>query len=235
MEEMAMEIKQKVYQTKAESLDQKGRVLIAVNAFNNVDSDGDISAPGSFKKTLKESFDRVRWFLNHDITLLLGVPVKGYEDAGYLKMEAQFNLEKQIAKDTYEDYKLYQEYGKSLEHSVGLQAIKYTIDQDKQTRTITEWKLWEFSTLTAWGANENTPLLGIKSAGDLLKDLTDDQVREVLNKMNNGNYSDARKKAADQAYKSLFVEPSRYTLDERADMRTILKLIHIDTNIQRNG
>ena len=73
-------VKQKIYQSKAANLDTKGRVLIAVNAFGNTDSDGDISAPGSFKKTLKENFNRVRWFLNHDTTILLGVPIKGYEE-----------------------------------------------------------------------------------------------------------------------------------------------------------
>lgn len=218
-----MEIKQKIYQTKAEDIDRKGRVLIAVNAFGNVDSDNDISAPGSFTKTLKEHFDRVRWFLNHDVTILLGVPVKGTEDREYLKMEAQFNLEKQIARDTYEDYKLFAEYGKSLEHSVGLQAVKFTIDRDKGTRTVTEWKLWEFSTLTHWGANENTPLLGIKS----LMQTDPDLAAQILSRMNTGNYSDTRKRQAEQMQKSLFIEPSRVTLKEMVDMQELCKLIKI--------
>lgn len=225
-----MEIKHKVFSTKADALETKGRVLIAVNAFGNTDSDNDISAPGSFKKTLKESFNRVRWFLNHDVTILLGVPVKGYEDANYLIMEAQFNLEKQIARDTYEDYKLYAEYGKSLEHSVGLEPIKYTIDQTKVVRTVTEWKLWEFSTLTHWGSNSNTPMLGIKSADQLLRQFNDpEMVKQILSKMNAGPYSDDRKKAAEVHYKSLFVEPSRLTLDDKADMKQLCRLIKINS------
>ena len=174
-----MEIKQKIFESKAVDLDRKGQVLIAVNAFGNTDSDGDISLAGSFKKTLKENFDRVRWFLNHDVTILLGVPIKGYEEGKYLKMQAQFNLEKQIARDTYEDYKLYAEHGKSLEHSVGLQAIKYAIDNETRVRSVSEWKLWEFSTLTHWGANSDTPLLGIKGLLDQMS--------------NNQRYSDERK------------------------------------------
>jgi HK97 family phage prohead protease len=204
-----MEIKQKLYSTKAEDLDKKGRVLIAVNAFDNVDADGDISKPGSFKKTLAENFNRVRWFLNHDVTILLGVPIKGYEEGNHLKMQAQFNLEKQVARDTYEDYKLYAEHGKSLEHSVGLQAIKWAIDETKGIRTISEWKLWEFSTLTHWGANENTPLLGIK------------QLEQMAN---NPNYSDDRKRTIEHTYKALFVEPARSTLDDKAAMQEITKL-----------
>jgi len=205
-----MEIKQKIYQSKAVDLDRKGQVLIAVNAFGNQDSDFDISMPGSFKKTLKENFDRVRWFLNHDVTKLLGVPIKGFEEGDYLKMQAQFNLEKEISRDTYEDYKLYAEHGKSLEHSVGLQAIKFTTDNATGTRSISEWKLWEFSTLTHWGANENTPLLGIKN--DL----------EIMG--NNPRYSDNRKKTIEKAQKALFIEPSRVTLDQKSAMQTIFKL-----------
>lgn len=205
-----MEIKQKIFESKAVDLDKKGQVLIAVNAFGNTDSDGDISLPGSFRKTLKENFDRVRWFLNHDVTILLGVPIKGFEEGNYLKMHAQFNLEKQIARDTYEDYKLYAEHGKSLEHSVGLQAIKYAIDNETGTRSVSEWKLWEFSTLTHWGANSNTPLLGIKGALEQMG--------------NNSRYSDDRKKIIETAQKALFIEPSRQTLDQKAAMQTIFKL-----------
>ena len=181
-------------------LNNKGMVQIAVNAFNNEDSDGDISLPGSFKKTLKENFGRVRWFLNHDVTQLLGVPIKGYEQGDHLVMEAQFNLEKQLAKDTYQDYKLYAEHGKSLEHSVGVQAIKYDIDNESQVRKISEWKLWEFSTLTHWGANENTPMLGIKSK---------DELRQLIEEMaNNPNYSDTRKKTIENIYETLIIKPS---------------------------
>jgi len=207
-----MEIKQKIYESKAIDLDKKGQVLIAVNAFGNVDSDNDISQPGSFKKTLKENFNRVRWFLNHDVTILLGVPVKGFEEGEYLIMQAQFNMEKQISRDTYEDYKLYDEYGKSLEHSVGLQAIKWTYDENTGIRTIQEWKLWEFSTLTHWGANENTPLLGIKN---VLEDME-----------RNPNYSDARKNQINNIYESLFIEPTRITHREKADLQTVFELLN---------
>ena len=215
-------VRNKIYQTKAENLDEKGRVLIAVNAFGNTDSDGDISQTGSFKKTLAENFQRVRWFLNHDTSILLGVPIKGIEDQNYLKMEAQFNMSKQISVDTYEDYKLYQQYGKSLEHSVGLQAIKFSIDQEKGIRTVTEWKLWEFSTLTHWGANENTPLLSIKN---LLKGASVEEAKEILSKMNTGSYSDIRKKQSENIYESLFMEPSRITPKQKADLLKIKELL----------
>jgi HK97 family phage prohead protease len=151
---------QKLHKTKINDLDEKGRVVIAVNAFGNEDSDGDISVNGSFAKTLKENFGRVKWFLNHNRNLLLGVPIEGKEEGAYLKMTAQLNMEKQVSRDVYSDYKLYAEHGKTLEHSIGVDAIKRDASDSHK---VTEWKLWEFSTLTAWGANENTPLLAIKS------------------------------------------------------------------------
>ena len=107
-----------------DDLDEKGIVTVAANAFGNEDADGDISAPKSYTKTIKEHFNRVRWFLNHDNKILLGVPIEAQETQNYLKVRGQLNLQKEVSRDVYEDYKLYAQYGKSLEHSVMVQAIK---------------------------------------------------------------------------------------------------------------
>ena len=45
-----MEIINKSIATKANDVDEKGRVVIAVNAIGNEDSDGDISMPGSLTR-----------------------------------------------------------------------------------------------------------------------------------------------------------------------------------------
>ena len=109
---------------------------------------------------------------------------------------------------------LFAEHGKTLEHSIGVQAIKYDIDQEQGIRKVHEWKLWEFSTLTSWGANENTPLLGIKSIDDLQK---------VLEKMSNNNrYSDKRKQKVDETLETLFIKPSTMTLKEEAVMNDFI-------------
>jgi HK97 family phage prohead protease len=196
--------------TKAE-LGKKGMVKIAVNAFNNLDSDQDISRPGSFSKTLKENFDRVRWFLNHNVTQLLGVPVKGYETEKFLIMIARFNLSKEIGRDTYEDYKLYLSEGKTLEHSIGVQPVKFEVDQESGIRTVTEWKLWEFSTLTHWGANESTPLIGIKGR----------QRAEQM--LDNPNYSDSRK----YDLEALLTKPSRDTSETKAALTRFINLLNV--------
>ncbi len=67
----------KEYKSQVEDTDGKGRVVVAANAIGNEDSDGDISMKGSYTRTLKDDFTRLRWFLNHDTNILLGVPLEG--------------------------------------------------------------------------------------------------------------------------------------------------------------
>ena len=177
-----------LYKTKANDLDEaKGIVTVAVNGIGIVDSQNDISMPGSFTKTLSENIARMKWFLNHDVTQLLGVPLEGAEKDGNLVMVGQLNLAKQIGRDTLEDYKLFAAAGRTLEHSIGVQAIK----RDKEDpRKVLEWKMWEYSTLTNWGSNPQTFLVGIKndSPGDVRANI--EFIRQAL-KM---RYSDARLK-----------------------------------------
>lgn len=164
-------------------IDGKGRIIVAANAIGNVDSQKDRSMDGSFDKTLSENFSRLKWFLNHDPSILIGVPITGKQDSAYLKMEGQLNMNKQIGREVYEDYKLYAEHNKSLEHSIGVTAVKF--QQKGDIREVYEWKLWEYSTLTAWGANDNTPMLGMKSFEDV--QATIDWLELKLKK---GKYSD---------------------------------------------
>lgn len=163
-------------------LDQQGRVVVAANAFGNVDSDNDVSMPGSFDKTLSENFMRLKWYKNHNRNELLGVPIEGKATQDYLQITGQLNMNKQLSRDIYEDYKLYAEYGKTLEHSIGVDPIRYQDDQG--IRKVTQWKLWEYSTLTSWGANERTPMLDLKGASVL----SDIDFLEI--KLKKGNYTD---------------------------------------------
>lgn len=174
------------YRTKANDVDEKGIVTVAVNGIGVKDSQGDISMPGSFNKTLKEGMNRMKWFLNHDTTQLLGVPLHGEEKDGNLIMTGQLNLKKQIGRDILEDYKLYAEAGRTLEHSIGVKAIK----RDKaDPAKVIEWRMFEYSTLTSWGANPQTFLVNIKSA-------TQEQVKDAIDFLRKAcmqkGYSDER-------------------------------------------
>jgi len=173
-----------------DDLDAKGIVTVAANAFGNEDADGDISAEKSYTKTIKENFGRVRWFLNHDNKILLGVPIEAQETKNYLKVRGQLNLQKEVSRDVYEDYKLYAQYGKSLEHSVMVQAVKR---DENNKKVVLEWKWWEYSTLTNWGANSETPMLGIKSIKAI-----DDAINWLEIALKKGNYTDERAIKMDQ-------------------------------------
>lgn len=144
---------------KTKSNEVSGRVVtVAVNAFGNVDSQNDISVKGSFTKTLNENFKRIKHFLNHDYNKLIGCPLEGKEENGHLVMKSEL-AETQLANDVLNFYKLYQKNGLTLEHSIGVEAMQ----RDKNdTRKVLQWKMWEFSTLYNWGANEDTPLIDIK-------------------------------------------------------------------------
>lgn len=200
-------------ETTIKDVDEKGRVLVAANAIGNEDADKDISMPGSFNKTLSENFNRLKWFLNHDKTLLLGVPIEGKEVDNKLQMLGQLNMKKELSRDTYEDYKLYAEYGRSLEHSIGVEAIKK--EQKDSVRRVFEWKMWEYSTLTSWGANDQTELIGIKSSQDPAELIT-----WLSLKLKKGNYTDERFMQIENQLsilRSLCTEPEASTLKAKPE------------------
>ena len=226
-------IERKIFQAKVLDVDsKKGIVTNYDNAFNVVDTDGDISRKGAFAKTLTENVSRAKWFMNHDETKLLGVPfIEGTkeDDFGLLSVN-HLNTEKQLGKDMLSDYMLFKDYGRTLEHSIGYSTIKknpYDLGEGKKGRELIELKLYEKSTLTSWGANEFTPVVDIKSSKNIKAEL------EMIEQMftNNYNYSDERKRSAEELFNKLQslvdYEPGETThVDEPTDMeilQTILK------------
>ena len=141
-------------------VDNKGTVLFVANAFGVQDSYNEISLRGSFKKTLNESFDRLKYLYNHDVNKVIGVPIEGYENETGLIIKAVLNLDKDVGKNTYEDYRMSLEYGRSVEHSIRTMVIKST---GTNPRYIQEQRLAEVSYVPLMGSNSATPLLEMKS------------------------------------------------------------------------
>lgn len=180
------------YKTTVSDLDEKkGIVTIGVNGIGIEDSQGDISMPGSFTKTLKEGLkQRIKHLLDHDYHMQIGVPVEGYETDRDLVFVSALNLEKQVSRDVYSDYKFNAEHGRTMEHSIGVTAVKR---DNADSRKVLEWKLYEYSTLNAWGANPRTGLIDIKTA-------TADDVRrsvEMVKEAMKERYSEERLKNLD--------------------------------------
>lgn len=146
--------------------------------FNNVDSDGDIIRPGTFTKTIKEqgpesSLPRIKHLLNHDPSQPLGKLTKLYEDGTGLAYESQVG-----SHELGEDFIKMIESGLITEHSIGFKIVKRNQIQSYENYLknpqlgqfeITEVKLFEGSSLTAWGANPLTPITSLKSETEIEK------------------------------------------------------------------
>ncbi len=155
---------------------KQGIVTGYFSKFNNVDADGDIIRPGAFTKTIKEqgpqsSLPRIKHLLNHDPSLPLGVLKSLTEDNYGLAYESQIG-----SHEGGEDFIKMVESGLITEHSIGFKIIKrnqiqsyenYLKNPSAGQYEITEIKLYEGSSLTAWGANPLTPITSLKSMNDI--------------------------------------------------------------------
>ena len=173
-----------LFKTKPTDVDEKGIVKVAVNGIGIKDSDGDISSPGSFSKTLQENFNRCKWFLNHDKTKLLGCPIEGVEEDGQSGHDRADQSKEADRRRDAGGLQAIQDHGKTLEHSVGVRAVKR---DSNNPAIVKEWFLGEYSTLTHWGANPQTFLMDIKELrGSDLRDHIN-MMRDALNKRYSGD------------------------------------------------
>ena len=155
---------------------KQGIVTGYFSKFNNVDADGDIIRPGAFSKTIKENgpssqMPRIKHLLNHDPTIPLGKLTNLVEDSYGLMYESQIGMH-----EAGEDFIKMVESGLITEHSIGFKIIKrnqiqsyenYLKNPQLGQYEITELKLYEGSSLTAWGANPLTPITSLKSENQL--------------------------------------------------------------------
>lgn len=155
------------FSTKAEikSVDGKKGIVTGYFAhFNSLDSDDDIILPGAFLKSIQENGPasakpRIKHIMNHNVYQPLGVLTDLKEDTTGLYYESQIGTHTLGA-----DFIKMVESGLITEHSIGFRTIKWERNSDSDVRLLKELQLWEGSSLTAWGANSNTPLTGLKGA-----------------------------------------------------------------------
>ena len=143
-----------------------------------MDSDGDVIRKGAFTKTIQENFQRVRHLLDHDATKAVGKILSLNEDNKGLYYESK------AGRHTLgRDFLLMVEDGLINEHSIGFVTIK----QKKQGHynEISEVKLYEGSSLQGWGANEMTPIIGMKSYESVSQ-----MMDNILKAIKNGKYTD---------------------------------------------
>lgn len=193
--------------------DKEGIVLAYANVYNHEDSDGDISAPGAFRKTVSENFKRIRVLKDHMPTVTLGVPLKmDANDPVGLLTETKFNLKKEVARDMFTDIQLMKENGLNAELSIGYGVVGR---DEKDKRIIKEYKLWEYSFLSSWAANELSTVQDIKSIKSHYGFL------ELLQKAYNLDYSDNRLRQIETILKSLHKGPE----DDHLEVQPIVDAI----------
>ena len=143
---------------------KKGIVSGYFSAFGMVDSDGDIMMPGAFKRSIQdwgpEGKGRIKHLLNHDPSKPLGKIMELNEDNYGLKYTSQIGTH-----SLGKDFVKMVESGLIAEHSIGFKILREQKSGD--ANQIHEVMLFEGSSLTAWGANENTPMIGMKNMGTI--------------------------------------------------------------------
>jgi uncharacterized protein len=177
-------------------LDESQGVVVAyANAYDFKDSDGDISAQGSFNKTVKENYKRIRVLKDHNPRVSLGVPLNiDTSDTYGLLTTTKFNLAKEVSRDMLSDIKLMHENGLNAELSIGYNIISR---DGKNKSIINEYKLMEYSFLSSWAANELSTVQDIKNIKGCYG------ILELIEKSYNLDYSDPRLKQIETVLKAL--------------------------------
>ena len=188
--------------TKVKDVDAKKGIVKAYFAvFGNIDSDGDIIESGAFAKTIKErgpeGSDRIKHFKWHSSRDVPGKLLElGEDEFGGFFVSKLSNTT--LGRDTLIEY----QEGIITEHSHGFETIK--ADEDESgINHIRESKLWEVSTLTAWGANSLTRV-------DYVKDIKDEKellkAIEIITKhLQVGRFSDELLSNLEQKYTDLTI------------------------------
>lgn len=148
---------------------KQGIVTGYFSAFDMVDSDGDIIRKGAFSKTINEMFPkgRIKHLMNHDPSKPLGKLLELKEDDYGLRYVSQIGTH-----SLGQDFIKMVESDLIREHSIGFNDLTPESKRKGEGyNNITEVKLYEGSSLTAWGANEFTPLVEMK--GQKIEDLAD--------------------------------------------------------------
>ena len=193
--------------------DNKGVVVAYANAYDVEDSDGDISAQGSFLKTVQENAKRIRVLKDHNSTISLGVPLEIDANDSYgLKTVSQFNMKKEVSRDMFTDIKLYMENGLNAELSIGYEIIKR---DEKDSRIIKEYKLYEYSFLTSWAANQMSTVQGLKNLSNHYG------ILDLITKAYDMDYSDTRLKEIEQLLISLTDEPTPHSEVKADDIEAV--------------
>lgn len=151
----------KSFEAEVKDVDMAARTVVqAYTRYDVEDSDKEFGRKGMFNKTWKENFSRVKHLLNHDTTKPVGKIEQLWDDTTYAYYKSKVGTH-QLG----DDFIKMADSGLITEASYGFQTIKAN-DLKDGTRELLEVKLWEVSALTAWGANQYTPIISLTKSMD---------------------------------------------------------------------
>lgn len=165
----APELIRRSYEFQVKAVTDDGMVEGYASVFNVVDSEGDVIAPGAFRRTMKlwtmkNRAVPVLW--QHDATMPIGVTKSMVEDDNGLRVQAQLVMNVQRAQEAYALAKAGALGGMSIGFTVprmaedGQPAAMF--DEEKGARVFREVRLWEYSMVT-FPANEEAVITAVKS------------------------------------------------------------------------
>lgn len=145
----------------------QGIAEVVVSAYGNVDHDKDIVVKGSVAKQIAGEYGpNPKGLLDHDWSMRSAVAktLRMWEEDDGTHIEAQYNLEKAIAREAFSDLQF---YGDDMEFSVGyeVKSSRRPDDAEKELgakQVITEWQINEWSHVML-GANSQTGLVAAKA------------------------------------------------------------------------
>lgn len=173
-----------------EDVDLKKGVVVGYLAdFNSKDSDRDIIRKGSFLKSIQErgpksARPRIKHLMNHNIDWPVGRFDVLEEDTKGLRYESFAGRH-----TNGRDFLLMVEDGIITEHSIGYKTVQEI--QRADYNELIELYLMEGSSLTCWGANERTPIVGVKSEDFGAVASLMGRMEKLIKGLRNGSYSDA--------------------------------------------
>jgi HK97 family phage prohead protease len=164
-------------------LDDKGYVKGYFSRFGNIDAHSHIIQKGAYAKTISEwgpkGKKRIKFLLFHNSQMPAGSITELYEDEYGLAFVAKFATDTTTGRDAYGYYK----EGIITEHSVGIDVIKYEIEemQKEIIDILKEVRMYEGSGVM-WGANPDTPTVSVKAF---------EQAAAIKGALKGGSFTDA--------------------------------------------
>ena len=203
--------------------EQTGIIKGYANVYNVKDSDGDISLPGSFSKTVAERAKKIKIFKNHT-PQLVGVPLElDIADPYGLGLTAKMLMDTDAGRDTFHEVKFLHENGFESGMSIGGWVIKRN---PKNKAEVVEYKLKEISVLTT---EEPANQLSLVSAVKAVKELTEPTQEEfwsIIEKAYNVRFSDNILKSLEQFLTLKEKEPDQLDADTTQAVEPLIMNIY---------